>query len=308
MATLRDIRRRIASVQNTRKITKAMEMVAAAKLRRNQARIESLRPYARDMIEMMEDLATYSDEAHQYALLQEREVHTVAVVAMTGDRGLAGAFNANVVRKALAIERDLREQGVETRVLAVGRKGIGTLKFRGCRLEKTWQGLSDRPQYTDAKEVAAELIRMFTSGEVDRVRLVYNHFTSPIEQTLMDDVILPVPKARRHRRRRRAPAGLVHLRAGARGHPRRPAARVRRDRRVPRAPRVERQRAGRPHERHAQRQRVRRGDDRQPHAGAQPRPPGGHHAGDPRGRRRRRGAGLSVRPTYQTLKRAELTR
>jgi len=194
VATLRDIRRRIASVQNTRKITKAMEMVAAAKLRRNQARIESLRPYARDMIEMMEDLATYSGEAHEHALLQEREVHTVAVVAMTGDRGLAGAFNANVVRKALAIERDLREQGADTRVLAIGRKGIGTLKFRGCRLEKSWQGLSDRPQYTDAKEVAAELIRMFTSGEVDRVRLVYNHFTSPIEQTLMDDVILPVPQ------------------------------------------------------------------------------------------------------------------
>jgi F-type H+-transporting ATPase subunit gamma len=194
VATLRDIRRRIGSVQNTRKITKAMEMVAAAKLRRNQARIEALRPYARDMIEMMEDLATYSEEAHQYALLQEREVHTVAVVAMTGDRGLAGAFNANVVRKAIAIERELREQGADTRVLAVGRKGIGTLKFRGCRLEKSWQGLSDRPQYSDAKAIAAELIEMFTSGQVDRVRLVYNHFTSPIEQTLMDDVILPVPK------------------------------------------------------------------------------------------------------------------
>ena len=213
VASLRDIRRRIASVQNTRKITKAMEMVAAAKLRRNQARIEALRPYAGDMIEMMMDLATYSEETRQYALLQEREVHTVAVVAMTGDRGLAGAFNANVVRKAMAIERDLREQGVETRVLAVGRKGIGTLKFRGCRLEKSWQGLSDRPQYTDAKEIAAELIGMYVSGEVDRVRLVYNHFTSPIEQTLMDDVILPVPKEAVTRRRRRAAAGLVHLRA-----------------------------------------------------------------------------------------------
>ena len=194
MASLRDIRRRISSVQNTRKITKAMEMVAAAKLRRNQARIEALRPYAGDTIEMMVDLATYSEETRQYALLQERDVHTVAVVAMTGDRGLAGAFNANVVRKAMAIERDLREQGVETRVLAVGRKGIGTLKFRGCRLEKSWQGLSDKPEYSDAKAIAAELIEMYVSGQVDRVRLVYNHFTSPIEQTLMDDVILPVPK------------------------------------------------------------------------------------------------------------------
>jgi len=195
VATLRDIRRRIASVQNTRKITKAMEMVAAAKLRRNQQRIESLRPYAGDMIQMMIDLATYSEETRQFALLQERDkVSTIAVVAMTGDRGLAGAFNANVVRKAMEIEREVSASGVETRLIAVGRKGIGTLAFRGCRLERSWQGLSDRPEYTDAKEIAAELIELYVTGAVDRVRLVYNHFTSPIEQTLMDDVILPVPR------------------------------------------------------------------------------------------------------------------
>jgi len=195
VASLRDIRRRIASVQNTRKITKAMEMVAAAKLRRNQSRIEALRPYAADMIEMMVDLATYSGETRQFALMRERaEINTVAVVAMTGDRGLAGAFNANVVRKALEIEGGLRGEGAETRVIAVGRKGIGTLTFRGCRLERTWQGLSDRPAYSDAKEIANYLIDLYMSGEVDRVRLVYNHFTSPIEQTLLDDVVLPVPR------------------------------------------------------------------------------------------------------------------
>jgi F-type H+-transporting ATPase subunit gamma len=195
VASLRDIRRRIASVQNTRKITKAMEMVAAAKLRRNQSRIEALRPYAGDMIEMMTDLATFSEETRQYALMQEHpEIRTVAVVAMTGDRGLAGAFNANVVRKALEIERGLRAEGVETRVIAVGRKGIGTLNFRGCSIERSWQGLSDRPEYTDAREIAQYLIDLYVRGEVDRVRLVYNHFTSAIEQTLLDDVILPVPR------------------------------------------------------------------------------------------------------------------
>ena len=195
MASLRDIRRRIASVHNTRKITKAMEMVAAAKLRRNQARIEALRPYAADVIEMMTDLATFSEETRQYALMQERsEVRRVAVVAMTGDRGLAGAFNANVVRKAMEIERDLRADGVETRLIAVGRKGIGTLAFRGCRVERSWQGLSDGPEYSDAKEIAKYLIDLYLSGEVDRVRLVFNHFTSAIEQTLLDDVILPVPR------------------------------------------------------------------------------------------------------------------
>ncbi|MEZ5124680.1 MAG: ATP synthase F1 subunit gamma [Thermoleophilia bacterium] len=194
MASLRDIRRRIGSVQNTRKITKAMEMVAAAKLRRNQQRIESLRPYARDMIEMMRDLATYSAESRQYDLLQERPVKAVAVVAMTGDRGLAGAFNANVVRKTLEVERRLHGEGVETRVIGVGRKGIGTLKFRGYSIDKSWQGLSDKPSVTDAQEIAAYLIDLFVKGEVDRVRLVYNHFTSPIEQTLLDEVILPVPR------------------------------------------------------------------------------------------------------------------
>ena len=194
MATLRDIRRRIGSVQNTRKITKAMEMVAAAKLRRNQQRIQALRPYARDMMEMMVDLATYSLESRQFTLLQQRELHTVAVVAMSGDRGLAGAFNSNVVRKALEIERGLRADGVETRVIAVGRKGIGTLKFRGCTLERSWQGLSDRPEHSDAQEIARYLIDLYTKGDVDQVRLVYNHFTSPIEQTLLDEVILPVPR------------------------------------------------------------------------------------------------------------------
>jgi F-type H+-transporting ATPase subunit gamma len=195
VASLRDIRRRIASVQNTRKITKAMEMVAAAKLRRNQQRIEALRPYAGDMIEMMTDLATFSEETRHFKLLEERtEVRTVAVVAMTGDRGLAGAFNSNVVRKAMEIEANLRAGGAATRVIAVGKKGIGTLRFRGCRLERSWQGLSDHPGYSDARAIAHELIDLYTKGEVDRVRLIYNHFTSPIEQTLKNDVILPVPR------------------------------------------------------------------------------------------------------------------
>lgn len=196
MASLRDIRRRITSFHNTRKITMAMEMVAAAKLRRSQSRIEALRPYADGMIRMMVDLARYSHEAGHHALLEERpEVRAAAVVAMTGDRGLAGAFNANVVRRTVEIKDDLRAKGVEVRVAAVGKKGIGTLRFRGIPLEEAWQDLSDRPEYSDAKAIAAELIRLYVEGEVDHVRLVYNHFTSAIQQTLVDDVILPIPRA-----------------------------------------------------------------------------------------------------------------
>ncbi len=193
MATLRDIRRRIASVQNTRKITKAMEMVAAAKLRRAQARIEALRPYAIDMVEMMMDLATYSEERLEYALLREHpEERTVALVVMTGDRGLAGAFNANVIRRAVEEERRLRAAGREVRLLAVGKKGIGTLRFRRYRLDQTWQGLSDRPEYTHAQQIAKHLITEFVEERVDRVRLIYNQFTSPMEQQLMDVAILPI--------------------------------------------------------------------------------------------------------------------
>ncbi len=193
MATLRDIRRRIASVQNTRKITKAMEMVAAAKLRRAQGRIEALRPYAIDMVEMMMDLATYSEETRQYALLREHaDESTVALVAMTGDRGLAGSFNANVIRRAVEEERVLREAGETVRLMAVGKKGIGTLRFRRFELDETWQGLSDRPEYTHAQQIAKHLIEEFVGERVDRVRLIYNHFKSPMEQKLMDVTILPI--------------------------------------------------------------------------------------------------------------------
>jgi len=195
VATLRDIRRRITSVQSTRKITKAMEMVAAAKLRRAQARIEALRPYAIDMVEMMMDLATYSEERLQYALLREHEHDdTVALVAMTGDRGLAGSFNANVIRHVIEEDRTLRAKGKDVRILAVGKKGIGTLRFRRHRLEATWDGLSDRPEYHHAQAIAKHLIEAFVDERFDHVRLIYNHFKSPMEQKLMDVSILPVPR------------------------------------------------------------------------------------------------------------------
>ena len=133
MATLRDIRRRIASIQNTRKITKAMEMVAAAKLRRAQTRIEALRPYARDMVEMMMDLATYADSAREFPLLRGHgKEEAVALVVVTGDRGFAGAFNANVMRRGVRGRRaSFGSAASAVRWLVVGKKGIGTLRFRG---------------------------------------------------------------------------------------------------------------------------------------------------------------------------------
>jgi F-type H+-transporting ATPase subunit gamma len=212
MATLRDIRHRIASVQNTKKITKAMEMVAAAKLRRAQGRIEALRPYAVDMVEMMKDLATFSGEQRNYELLRERdEERAVALVAMTGDNGLAGAFNANVLRAVVAAERDSSEHGRQTRLVVVGKKGIGTLRFRRYELAQRWQGLSDHPQYSDAQAIATYLIDLYVSGQVDRVRLFCNHFESPLEQHLTDVTILPIPREQvTDAERRRGPVTYMY--------------------------------------------------------------------------------------------------
>jgi F-type H+-transporting ATPase subunit gamma len=193
VATLQDIRRRIGSTQNMRKITKAMELVSAAKLRRAQRRMEALRPYAGAMVEMMRDLATFADEKSSFALLREHDTaNSEALLVITGDGGLAGAFNANVLRAFFAAERELTGRGVGNRLLVVGKKGIGTLRFRGYTIEQSWSGKSDRPTFADAEAIAHHVIDLYTSEQVDRVRLVYNHFKSPIEQTLIDVQILPI--------------------------------------------------------------------------------------------------------------------
>src|SRR5438034_968066 len=150
MATVQDLKRRIRSVRNTRKITKAMELVAAARLRRAQARIEAMRPYADRMLELMAGTARASSSLRGLPLLQRREVETVAIVPITGDRGLAGAFNAQVLRRSFALERRLRDEGVQVRFAVVGRKGASTLRFRRYEVEQAWTGLRGRPGYHDA--------------------------------------------------------------------------------------------------------------------------------------------------------------
>lgn len=212
MATLQDIRRRIGSTQNTRKITKAMEMVSAAHLRRAQARIEALRPYAIDMVEMMLDLATYAGEPGRYALLREhKQEKAAALVVVTGDRGLAGAFNANVIRRAVEVQRALTARGVATRWLVSGKKGVATLRFRGYELEQTWTGNSQRPGYSDAQAIARRVIDLYTHEEVDKVHLIYNHFRSALEQRLMDVVVLPIRREEVYREgRERGPVTYLY--------------------------------------------------------------------------------------------------
>jgi F-type H+-transporting ATPase subunit gamma len=192
MASVQDIKRRVRSVRNTRKITKAMELVAAARLRRAQARIEAMRPYADRMLELMAGTARASTSLRGLPLLQRRDVETVAIVAITGDRGLAGAFNAQVLRRAFALERSLRRDGKTVRWLVVGRKGASTLRFRRYEVEQAWTGLGDRPGYNDAQAVAHRLAELYVEGEVDRVVVVYNAFVSPLVQRVTEQDVLPI--------------------------------------------------------------------------------------------------------------------
>jgi len=194
MATQQDIKRRISSVNNTKKITKAMELVAGSRLRRAQARIEALRPYANRMQQLVVDVAAATGQAHDQPLLARRDVKTVAVVALTGDRGLAGAFNANVVRRALEIARGQRAAGNEVVWLVVGRRGASTLRFRRQSIHADYTGITDRPAYADAQAIAERVAALYAGGEVDRVVMVYNHFLSALTQRLDEVELLPVPE------------------------------------------------------------------------------------------------------------------
>jgi F-type H+-transporting ATPase subunit gamma len=194
MATVQDLKRRIRSIRNTRKITKAMELVASARLRRAQARIEAMRPYADRMMELMVGTARASTSLQGLTLLQRRDVQSAAIVALTGDRGLAGAFNAQVLRHAFALERQLRAEGVAVRWLVAGKKGRSSLSFRGYDLEASWTGFSDRPAYADAQTIAHRAAELYENGEVDRVVLVYNQFVSALVQRVVEQDVLPIPE------------------------------------------------------------------------------------------------------------------
>jgi len=193
VATVQDIKRRLRSVRNTRKITKAMELVAAAKLRRAEARIEALRPYADRMRELMIGTAR-ATPSRQFPLLEERDVGTVAILPITGDRGLAGAFNAQILRRAFALEREARAAGQSARWVVVGKKGRSSLRFRRYEVDQAWVDFTDRPDYSDAVAIAHRLAELYTENEVDRVVIVYNHYESALTQQVVVEDVLPIPR------------------------------------------------------------------------------------------------------------------
>jgi len=192
MASTQDLKRRVRSITNTRKLTRAMELVASARLRRAQMRIESMRPYADRMLELMAGTAQAAG-AVRLPLLERRDaIQTVAIVPVTGDRGLAGAFNAQILRRAFAEMREAQAAGQQVRFFTSGKKAQSTVRFRRLELAQSWTGFSDRPAYSDAQAIAHAVSEAYVNGEVDRVLLVYNAFVSPLVQKVTVSEVLPV--------------------------------------------------------------------------------------------------------------------
>jgi F-type H+-transporting ATPase subunit gamma len=193
VASVQDLKRRVRSIKNTRKITKAMELVASARLRRAQQRIEAMRPYAETMRELIAGVGRAASSVRGLPLLQQHEqISTVALVPLTGDRGLAGAFNGQILRRGFALERELRGEGKTVRWIAVGKKGRATLLFRRFEVAADYSGFSDKPTYSDAQAIAHRIAELYTNGEVDRVVLIYNAFESALSQRVTEQEVLPI--------------------------------------------------------------------------------------------------------------------
>jgi F-type H+-transporting ATPase subunit gamma len=194
MASQRDVKNKIASVKNIQKITRAMEMVAAARLRRAEQRISALRPYADAIGRMTRQAAQAAGaEATRLPLLSEHESETnVGLLLVTGDRGLAGGFNSQIIRAGVRFSAEMAEEGLRSSWYATGRRGVSSLAFRGHELSGSYTGFADRPAYADARTIADDLIEAYTDGRVDLVEMVYNSYVSPLTQTVTHQRLLPL--------------------------------------------------------------------------------------------------------------------
>jgi F-type H+-transporting ATPase subunit gamma len=192
----RDVRNRIGSVKNIQKITRAMEMVAAARLRRAEQRIEALRPYAGAIRRMTREAAEAAGSVPSLPILHEHdEVSAVGLLLIAGDRGLAGAFNSQIVRAGVAAGREHDGEGRKPVYFASGRRPSSSLAFRGFEPARSFIGFSDRPSYADARGIAEHLMAAYTDGDVDQVEIFYNGYISPISQTVRRETLLPLQRA-----------------------------------------------------------------------------------------------------------------
>ena len=192
----RELKSRVASVKNVQKITRAMEMISAARLRRAEQRIRALRPYASAIRRMTRHAAEAAEHIPNLPILTERpEVQRVGILLVTSDRGLAGAFNSQIVRAGVAAAREFESDGTEVAFWASGRRGAGTLRFRKRPPAGEYMGFTDRPAYANAREIAADLITAYVDGDVDRVEVFYNGYISPLQQRVTRETLLPLQQA-----------------------------------------------------------------------------------------------------------------
>ena len=190
MATLREIRRRITGVKNTQKITKAMKMIAAARLRRAQEAIIAARPYSRKLGELLRHLVTKTDPSLN-PLLVAREVKTVLLVVVTSDRGLCGSFNSNLIKSA--VQHLQTHEGVDVKLLTIGRKGSEYFAKRNYNVVAKHSGIFQALDFQHARAVVDEITRGYLGGDYDRVDVIYNEFKSVLQQRVVTEQLLPIP-------------------------------------------------------------------------------------------------------------------
>src|SRR5918999_2578199 len=192
----KELKNRVQSVKNVQKITRAMEMISAARLRRAEQRIVSLRPYASAVRRMTRHAAEAAQNIPNVPILLEREdVSNVGLLLVTSDRGLAGAFNGQIIRAGIRAAVELEREGKDVVFSASGRRGVGSLNFRKRTPRGAYVGFTDRPAYANARDIASDLIAAYVDGEVDRVEIFYNHYISPLQQRVTRETLLPLQQA-----------------------------------------------------------------------------------------------------------------
>src|SRR3954464_12888413 len=196
MATQKEVKNRIASVKNINKTPRGMGMVAAARRRRAEQRISDMPPYAEGMRKLTRRAAAQAGGIPRVPVLEEREnVERVGIVLVTGDRGLAGAFNSNIIREGMRMAAKVREEGAQPAFAVVGRKGVSALTFRKQEVTDSYVGFTDRPAFSNAREIGEALTACYVDQDLDRVELIYNRFVSPLTQHVWRQTLLPLQQA-----------------------------------------------------------------------------------------------------------------
>ena len=191
-AALRDTRRRIRSIESTKKITRAMELIAASRIPKAMGRVNASKPYSAKLIEVIENVGGSGGGASSHMLLEQRPVETVGVVVVASDRGLAGAYATNIIRLAEQAMIDHKNAGRDVVLFTVGKKAQSYFRYRGYRINRAWLGVTDTPGYGDARSIANTIMESYASGDVDKVEAYFTTFQSALSQVPTEYDLLPI--------------------------------------------------------------------------------------------------------------------